>query len=85
MLVSLGEIPGGQDHSIFLLIQGLTACLALLILAAFYVGFIVDAVRISAGNHGGGHQEIVPGTHSILNAHRALWHIYFLIAHLIRV
>lgn len=47
-LLTLGESPG-QDHSIFLLIQGLTACLALLILAAVYVGFVVDSVRVSAG------------------------------------
>lgn len=48
-LVTLGEIPG-HDHSIFLLIQGLTACLALLLLAAVYVGFVVDATRIAAGS-----------------------------------
>ncbi len=48
LLITLGETPG-HDHSIFLLIQGLTACLALLLLAAAYLGFIVDAVLISAG------------------------------------
>ncbi len=49
LLITLGETPPGHDHSIFLLIQGLTACLALLLLAAAYLGFIVDAVLISAG------------------------------------
>lgn len=51
-LVTLGE-TAGQDHSIFLLIQGLVSGLIVLVLGFLYVILIIDSVHVARGKERG--------------------------------